>query len=72
MSRQDATDLGPPKGSFLEGNSPAISRKSRLVKYYEPFWSEGYYSLVQFGMSSQYLWIITLYISRFQKRPLNR
>ena len=25
---------GPPKGSFLEGKSPAISGKSRLVKYY--------------------------------------
>ena len=24
----------PPKGSFLEGKSPAISGKSRLVKYY--------------------------------------
>ena len=27
-------DLGPPKGSFLEGKSSKISRKSSLVKYY--------------------------------------
>ena len=29
----DLTRPGPPKGSVLEGKSPAISGKSRLVKY---------------------------------------
>ena len=27
-------DLGPPKGSFEEGKSPASSGKHKLVKYY--------------------------------------
>ena len=33
-SHRDLTRPGPPKGSLLEGKSPAISGKSRLVKYY--------------------------------------
>ena len=32
-------DRFPPKGSFLEGKSPAISGKPRLVKYYS-IWPE--------------------------------
>ena len=32
--------FGPPKGSVLEGKSPAISGRSRLVKYYS-IWPDG-------------------------------
>ena len=42
----DLTQPGPPKGSFLEGKSPTISGKSRLVKYYS-IWPEssGYFGM---------------------------
>ena len=36
----------PPKGSVLEGESPAISGKSMLVKYYK---------LIQFGQIREIL-----------------
>ena len=34
ISSRRHTSFGPPKGSGLEGKSPAISGKSRLVKYF--------------------------------------
>ena len=34
IATENTTDLDPPKVAFWEGKPPAISGKSRLVKYY--------------------------------------